>query len=146
VSEVHVERVVSRPLAVASAVTDHARLGADIRRLLDLVWPVLRQQGVKAGRNVVVYRGDPMAIEAGVEIDGGFEETESVRRSMTPAGEAATTTHWGAYSEMGPAYAALEEWAKRSGRSFSDVSWEVYGHWSDDPSQVRTDIYRLLRP
>ncbi len=24
-------------------------------------------------------------------------------------------------------------------------SWEVYGHWHEDPAQLKTDIYYLLR-
>ena len=142
--EVRIQQVVARRLAVARAVSAPARLSSDIRRLLDLVWPVLREQGVKTGFNVVVYRGSPLTIEAGVEIVGDFQETEFVTGSTTPIGEAATTTHWGEYSEMRPAYQALEDWSKRSGRLFAGVSWEVYGHWSDDPSQRRTDIYFLL--
>ena len=84
-------------------------------------------------------------IEAGVEVLTPFEETELVRRSATPAGEVVTTTHWGEYSAMQPAYKALEDSVKQSGRSLGDVSWEVYGHWSDDPTNRRTDIYWLLR-
>lgn len=45
---------------------------------------------------------------------------------------------------MQPAYDVLEDWSRRSGRSFAGVSWEVYGHWSHDPSKRRTDIYFLL--
>ena len=144
-AEVRTEHVLPRPLAVAGAVTAPARLGSDIRRLLDLVWPVIREQKVRTGLNVVVYHGTPMTIEAGVEILGDFNETEFVRRSATPGGEAAATTHWGDYSEMRPAYKALEDWSKSSGRAFAGVSWEVYGHWSDDPSQRRTDIFFLLK-
>jgi effector-binding domain-containing protein len=86
-----------------------------------------------------------MTIEAGVEILSAFDETELVRHSATPAGEAATTTHWGDYSQMRPAYQALEDWSRETGRTFAGVSWEVYGHWSDDPAKLRTDIYFLLQ-
>ena len=24
------------------------------------------------------------------------------------------------------------------------TSWEVYGHWSEDPAQLRTDVFYLL--
>jgi hypothetical protein len=26
------------------------------------------------------------------------------------------------------------------------VSWELYGHWEDDPAKLRTDVFYLLRP
>ena len=64
--EVRIQQVVARRLAVARAVSAPARLSSDIRRLLDLVWPVLREQGVKTGFNVVVYRGSPVTSEARV--------------------------------------------------------------------------------
>jgi len=56
------------------------------------------------------------------------------------------TPHWGAYSEMAPAYAALEQWCRAHGRRQAGLSWEVYGDWSDDPAQLRTDSYFLLEP
>jgi effector-binding domain-containing protein len=64
----------------------------------------------------------------------------------TPAGEVATTAHFGDYAQMAPAYDALEQWWTGSGRRPAGVSWEVYGDWDDDPAKVRTDIYFLLRP
>ena len=49
--DVHAERADPRPLA-ASAITTNRQLGADIIRLLDQVWPVLREP---AGVNWEVY-------------------------------------------------------------------------------------------
>jgi hypothetical protein len=53
--EVRVERADPRPLAAIGTTTTHQRLGADIVRLLDMIWPVLREQNVRTGHNVVVY-------------------------------------------------------------------------------------------
>jgi len=69
-----------------------------------------------------------------------------VRHSETPAGAVVTTAHWGEYSEMAAAYAALERWCTANGRQRAGLSWEVYGDWADDPQQRRTDIYVLLEP
>jgi GyrI-like small molecule binding domain len=141
---IRIEEALPRQLAVVHASTTRAELGRTIIRLLDLVWPVLRTQKVKTGHNVVVYKGGLSRIEAGVEVFGPFEETGEVRASSTPGGAVATTAHWGAYSEMGAAYAALEHWCAEHGRRPSATSWEVYGDWHDDPQQTRTDIYLLL--
>ena len=65
-------------------------------------------------------------------------------RGLTPAGTVATVVHWGAYDKLGGAYDALRKWSKETGRVFAGPFWEVYGHWSDDPAQVRTDIFQLL--
>lgn len=94
----------------------------------------------------MVYHGGLDDIEIGVEVESPFEETDDVRRSRTPEGEAAAVTHWGDYAAMQPAYSALEHWFESSGRRSSGVSLEVYGHWAEDPSERRTDIYQLLAP
>jgi effector-binding domain-containing protein len=148
---VRVEAAEARPLAVARGQTPRPRLGATIIELLDLVWPVLRAQQVRTGHNVVVYLGaanGQLDIEAGVEISDGtaFTPTDRVYRSATPAGEALTATHWGEYSAVSGAYEALARWCAKHNRRPSGLSWEVYGDWSDDPGQLRMDVYQLLEP
>jgi effector-binding domain-containing protein len=143
---VRIERTAPRPLAAIRATSSRAQLSKDIIRLLDQVWPVLREQGVPTGHNVVIYHGGPKMIDVGVEAFGEFAETRDLRHTATPSGEAVTTTHWGDYSKMQPAYAALERWWQENHRRPAGISWEVYGDWHDDPSEVRTDIYFLLEP
>ena len=73
--EVRTELAVPRKLAAVRAVTTPQRLSTDIIRLLDQVWPLLREQGVRTGHNVVIYRpgaGGELIIDAGVEVPEGF--------------------------------------------------------------------------
>ena len=138
-----------RPLAAVRAETTQPRLGADIVRLLDLVWPVLREQGVRTDHNIVVYRearAGVLTVDVGVEVLSDFTPRDQVQPAATPAGEVATTAHYGEYSELAGAYAALERWCAEHQRQPSGVSWEVYGDWAEDPAERRTDIYFLLRP
>jgi effector-binding domain-containing protein len=131
------------------ATTTHQRLGADIVRLLDMVWPVLREQGVRTGHNVVVYyAGDDTAftIDAGVEAFTHFADRGEVRHASTPSGDVATAAHHGEYSDMAGAYAAIEQWCADNERRPAGVNWEVYGDWDDDPTKRRTDVYFLLEP
>src|SRR5438132_9588318 len=93
--ELRLEEVGPRPLAVARGAALRANLGPTIIRLLDQVWPVLREQGVRTGHNVVMYLDDLSHLEAGVEIFGEFNPTAEVSSSATPAGLAATAVHWG---------------------------------------------------
>jgi effector-binding domain-containing protein len=144
--EIRVEDAPPRQLAVARGGATRAELGRTILKLLDRVWPVLRAQHVKTGHNVVVYFGGLAHIEAGVEVFSDFVDADEVRHSQIPAGPAVTTAHWGEYSEMAGAYAALERWCAANGRQQSGTSWEVYGGWADDPKERRTDIYLLLAP
>jgi effector-binding domain-containing protein len=142
--EIKLEDAPPRPRAVARGGASRAELGRTILKLLDAVWPVLRSQHVRTGNNVVVYLGGLAHIEAGVEVFGEFVDAGDVRHSQTPAGPAVTTAHWGEYSEMAGAYAALQRWCAANGRQQTGTSWEVYGDWAEDPKERRTDIYLLL--
>jgi effector-binding domain-containing protein len=145
--EVQAGPVAPRRLAAVRAVTTQEQLGRDIVRLLDLVWPLLREQGVRTGHNVVIYHDGPggtLTVDAGVETFTDFAGRGEVRPTSTPAGDAATTAHFGDYSAMAPAYAALARWCEENGRPPAGVSWEVYGDWEDDPAKRRTDVYFLL--
>jgi effector-binding domain-containing protein len=143
-TEIHVEDVAPRQLAAARAVTRRVELGTTILRLLDGVWPVLREQRVQTGHNVVVYLDGAMTIEAGVEVFGPFVETGDVHAFATPSGTAVTIAHFGEYSAVSAAYAALDQWLQENARRRAGPSWEVYGDWSDDPQQRRMDVYLLL--
>jgi effector-binding domain-containing protein len=147
--QVLTEQAGPRVLAAISTVTTPQRLGADIIGSLDQIWPLLREQGTRTGHNVVVYgpgEAGELAIDAGVEVFDEFTERGVVRRVITPDGEVATAAHYGEYSDVGGAYAAIDRWCAENGRDSAGVNWEVYGDWADDPAQRRTDVYKLLRP
>jgi effector-binding domain-containing protein len=147
--EVHVEQASPRVLAAVSTVTTLDRLSVEIPRLLDQVWPLLREQGARTEHNVVIYHpgeAGEFTIDAGVEVLSGFTESDPVRRVETPAGEVAVTAHFGEYSALGGAYAALDQWCAASGRHSAGVNWEVYGDWDENPARLRTDVYTLLVP
>ena len=148
-SAVRTEVAGPRVLAAVRAQTTRQQLGADIVRLLDLVWPVLREQGVRTDHNVVVYypgEAGGFTVEVGVEALTEFADRGPVRHAFTPSGEVAVATHYGEYSGLGSAYAALEQWCQHAGRRPAGVNWEVYGDWEEDPARRRTDVYFLLAP
>jgi effector-binding domain-containing protein len=86
-----------------------------------------------------------MNIECGVEVDQPFAGNERVVCSSTPAGIVATTVHLGPYDRLGEANAAIHQWCAEHGRTLAGPSWEVYGHWTDDVSKLRTDVFYLLQ-
>ena len=73
-----------------------------------------------------------------------FAPVGEVQPVDLPVGEVAVTTHWGDYSRLGAAHSAVIEWCRSQGHRLSGTRWEVYGHWTDDPSKLRTDVYYLL--
>jgi effector-binding domain-containing protein len=142
-------------LAVLRGTATFSNLSQRIRELFDQVYGQLAKGTVRQdGQNVVLYWGAPgrnllatpegCPIEVGVQVAAPFESDGGLISSATPGGMVATVVHWGPYEEMGKAYDALIQWRLNSGRTFAGPAWEVYGNWSDDPSQVRTDVFLLL--
>lgn len=149
--EVSVRPAVPRPLAAV-----HARL--PIRDVPGTFWQYLNQVYAAGktgalrldGQNVFLYRdGDGLGdaeVAFGVGVKNAFEKVGNVQPTLLPAGTVATTTHWGNYAGLGDAHAAVIEWCKEHGfrRAKGHPRWEVYGHWTDDESKLRTDVFYLL--
>jgi effector-binding domain-containing protein len=132
-------------MAAVRAKTDRAALGKTIRSSFDIVYAFLRQNSIRhLGLNVVVYFDGEINIECGVREPEPFESTGEVRCTTTPSGRAAHVVYFGPYTEMAEAYATLDAWCKEHGQKRVGPSWEAYGHWNDDPAQLRTDIYDLV--
>jgi hypothetical protein len=148
--EVRTEQAVPRRLAAVRSVTTPQDLRRTISRSLSIGWPAVREQGVRFGHNVFVYRnGEPgtLIVELGVEVHGDFNESGEIQIVHTPPGEVATATYYGDdYTQMDPVYQALGQWCASNGRLPAGVNWEVYGDPAKAPAQTRTDIYFLLEP
>jgi effector-binding domain-containing protein len=135
--KVEVRQVPARSIAVVRGQATKVNLPARIRALFDEFYAGFQGQG---GLNIVLYPGDvagEFEIECGVEIENGGN-------SSTPAGMVATTTYMGPYAQMGGAHKAIHQSVGDSGRKLAGPSWELYGHWNDDPAKLRTDIFYLL--
>jgi effector-binding domain-containing protein len=149
---VRVEPVVSRPIAVLRLRVAPSESSRVVPEACGVVWKTVKAARVKdAGRHVAVYRdagGGRLAIEVGVEVGTVFPGRDEVVGSVTPAGEAATVTHFGPYAKLGEAHEAIRKWCTAHGRVCDGTNWEIYGHWSDDwnndPSKIRTDVFYLL--
>src|SRR5678815_4504304 len=96
--QVQLQRAARQPLAVVRRRATKAELSKVVPEACGAVWAVVKAQQLKgAGRHVAVYLDDVMNIEVGVELDGPFAGAGEVVPSATPAGEVATTTHYGPY-------------------------------------------------
>ena len=135
---VEAKRVEAQSIAVVRGRASRANLPKRIRATFDEFYAGFKSKGQL---NIVFYPGTggggELDIECGVQVESGGN-------SSTPAGIAATVTYFGPYDQMRPAHEAIHVWARDSGRRLAGPSWEVYGHWSDDPAKLRTDIFYLL--
>ena len=116
-------------------------------KALDEVWAFVRQHGLKAGRNVMVYRGagaGQMTLEAGVEVFAALPADENVFSAQTPTGRAVTAEHRGSYDGIPLAHAAVRRHAEAEGLKLSGVSWEVYGHYPSDSTPPLTEVFYAL--
>jgi effector-binding domain-containing protein len=138
------------PATLLASVTQRvprAELSRWAPELLGRVWAFLKTAPLQqAGHNVCIYRkptSDSIELEAGVQVSTTFEAQGGVACSRTPAGGAAHIVHIGPYHELGKAHDALSAFCAAQGFPVG-VHWEVYGDWEEDPSKLRTDVYRTI--
>ena len=144
--QVHVEQVAPQLTAVVRCRASQRELAQVIPRACGEVWEFVRAANLpKPGRHLALYLDCEMNIEVGVEVFQHFASTDRVICSSTPAGMVATTAHFGPYHRLGDAHAAVHKWCAGHGHAPAGPSSEVYGHWNDDPAQLRTDVYWLLQ-
>src|SRR6059058_3119917 len=114
--QVTVTNVLARPTAVVPATTTWQKFPALWRELMDEVWACLRAGGINRGcRNIMLYWDDVPHAEVGVELLVPCPLSGRVIASTLPAGEVAMTTHWGAYSRLGEAHRAVNDWCAAQG-------------------------------
>lgn len=111
-------------------------------------WAFIRATGIpRPGRNLALYLADG-SVAAGAEVSGQFAGNARVHCSQLPAGRVAHTVHYGPYSGLSEAHAAMQKWCAEQGHRRTGDSWELYGHWQErwhaEPSNIRTDVFQLL--
>jgi effector-binding domain-containing protein len=143
---IRVERVASHLTAVIRCRATQDQLSTVIPQGCGEVWAFMRTSRLpQPGHNLALYLDGEMNIEVGVEVYQPFAGNERVVCSRTPAGLVATTAHFGPYNQLGEAHQAIHNWCADHGHALAGPSWEVYGHWDDDPAKLRTDIFYLLK-
>ena len=124
-------------------------LPQQIERGLDQVWAYLKEQGAKGDHNVVVYRSfdhatGVMTIDAGVQVEQPLPGNGTVVPVTTPGGLVATTVHLGPYQKLGDASSALHQFCSEHDHPIAGPTWEDYDHWTNDPTQLRTDVFVVI--
>jgi predicted transcriptional regulator YdeE len=150
--EVAVETVEARRLVALGVRATKDALPIVIPRAFDTLYGALSgATGAVLGQNMAYYpdgkgllTDDGTIIYVGVEAKSFFMLPKDLVAEETPSGVAACVTHWGAYNKLPEAHQALHSHCAQKGFQITGVNWEIYGAWSDDISQVRTDIYYEL--
>jgi hypothetical protein len=150
-SGVRLVRAVSLPTVVVAGATTWEEFPSRWGPMLDQVYAAVRPAApgrpiVGEGRwqNVMLYKDDVPNIEVGVLASGPFSPTGNVISSVLPGGAAATTTHRGPYVELDAAHRSIRDWCARRGHRLAGPRWEIYGHWTDNPNELETEVYYLL--
>jgi effector-binding domain-containing protein len=148
---VSVQTFAPRPIAAVRARLLANQIPVSFKPHLDQVYAA-RATGIELdGQNIFVYRsvrGSDGVVDAefGVGAKAPFTPVGSVVYTQVPAGEVATTTHWGDYAKLRGAHDAVVSWCRANGRTLAGTSWEIYGHWTGNPADQRTDVFYLLEP
>jgi len=146
--QITIREVPAWPLAVAHGRCSFDDIPLTIGTLLDVVWDFAAKAGLKTdGHNVVLYSDvgpSGVTIDAGVRVVEPFDGIGVIKSISTPAGRVATTAHIGPYDELPQAHKAVDEWCRANDHPLAGPNWELYGHWTDDPAALRTDVFYLL--
>ncbi|MFI5377880.1 MAG: GyrI-like domain-containing protein [Tepidisphaerales bacterium] len=144
------EQVSGCPLAVVRRRASLQELSKVIPDACGTVWNAVRAKHIKgAGRLVALYLDDQINLEVGVELDAPLVDQDDIFASATPAGAVATAVHFGPYERLHEAHRAIRQWCVSHDLALAGPNWEIYGHWMDawnnNPSEIRTDVYYLLK-
>ncbi len=141
-----------RPTAVVAQTTTWAEFPRLWGQLLDEVYGFVRARPELATgnegerwQNVMLYKDQRPDVEVGVLMSKSFEPHGRVVSSSLPGGEVATAVHRGDYATLGVTHHAVREAAAARGRELAGPCWEIYGHWREDPRELETEIFWLLR-
>lgn len=149
---VSLQRAMPRTIAAVHARVPLGGVPGVFGRYLDQVYAAASAGDVQLdGQNVFLYSFSPdrpqeLDVAFGVGVKAPFTASGAVVPTELPFGEVATTTHWGSYAHLRGAHDAVIEWCRAHGRRRTGLSWEVYGHWTEDEARLRTDVFYLLEP
>jgi effector-binding domain-containing protein len=144
--QVNVQPVASQLTAVIRLRARQDELATVIPQACGEAWEFARSAGLpRPGRHLALYFDDVINLEVGAEVFQPFTGNDRVVCSSTPAGTAATAVHFGPYNRLGGAHQAVRQWCADNGHELAGPCWEVYGHWEDDPTKLRTDVFYLLK-
>jgi DNA gyrase inhibitor GyrI len=152
-SPVRLVTVGPRPTVVIAQRTSWERFPSLWPELLNEVYAFVRtcpdfeppDSDQERWQNVILYRDQRPSVEVGVLAPGPFTPAGRVIASALPGGKVATATHRGDYARLGDTHAALHAFIDAGGLEAAGPIWEIYGHWREDPADLETEVFHLVR-
>lgn len=120
-----------------------------IGSLFSRVFETIGQQNIPFGGETGIRYFDQEFDPEHADMEAFAVVPESFAQSLIPGCQAAFVTHRGAYSNLGDAYAALNEWIRENGYEIVQPPYEIYrvdGHAGVPVEDWKTDIYFPVRP
>jgi effector-binding domain-containing protein len=141
-----------RPTAVIAETTTWEEFPSLWSQLWDEVYAFVRsssdlatEDGSSRWQNIMLYKDQKPNVEIGVLAAGPFQARGRVIASHLPGGKAALAIHHGDYAKLGATHDAVRDYVEAQGLEPAGPRWEIYGHWREDPDELETEIYHLLR-
>lgn len=151
-----VREVSEQTTAVIRTRAGLSELPSVIPALCGEVWQVVTARGeYQPGRLLAMYTDSSdgfFTIEVGVEVGRQWdlenqqsEKGHRVEGSSLPAGKVLATTHLGPYQLLSEAHQAMERYCAENQITMAGPAWELYGHWTENEQELRTDICYLVK-
>ena len=118
--------------------------GDEIRTVLNSVWSEIRTSKLNHdGINIVIYdaNGD---LFAGVRLSETPQHTNLQRKSIALP-RYAYARHIGSYAGIPGAYETMDSALGKMGFVRAAPLVEIYGHWTEDESQLETEILCAIK-
>jgi effector-binding domain-containing protein len=154
--DVQIHHVPQQAFAAVRCRANIHTLGDRNMELLSKVWDALKNADIRhTGHNVVLYWDEPgkallltdegVPIEVGVQVVTPFKRMGRVVCAAIPGGTVATVVHRGLYQKLSEAHTAVRRWCAEHDYALAGPNWEIYGDWTDNPDELRTDVFYLLQ-
>jgi effector-binding domain-containing protein len=144
--DIEIKDVQAQPMLAIRTTSTPAELPGVFREIINEVWEYCRRIGITpSGPSFGIFHefGETVDVEAGFPVPPGTEGEGRITAGEVPGGKVATAWHVGAYTKLGDAHQAMDDWIHGQGHGHGRPPREIY--WigpGDEPdsSKWRTEV------
>jgi len=123
-----------------SGVAANKNYAATAFALMDKMWPVIKEKGLKhKGLNIWVYEAGEKVF-AGVELEDPSITDTGLEQKIVLLTKYAYYKHIGPYSRIKQAGDNMQNELRRMGLRPGLPYIEIYGHWTNDETKLETEL------